>query len=378
MSEWDVLVIGAGQAGLAAAYYLEQQHITYRVLEAGERIGHQWRARYEGLRLLTPARYCSLPGMPFPAPPYAFPTKDEVADYLERYARRFRLRVLTGQRVLRMRRGAEDSFEVITEQQSWSARNVIVATGAYAVPRVPEWASDLDPELWQIHSQTYRNPDQVPGEPVLVVGGGNSGIAIAEELSRTRLVYWSCDRPLWQAPERIFGIPVHWWAWTLGLNRMSVHAWPGRWLRRLNEPVSGVNLKELLARPTLRLVSRVVGVRDGGRAIELADGRLLSGIQALIWATGYRICFPWIELPVFDASGQPQHLRGVSVEPGLYFLGLPWLHSRGSALIGGVGRDARYVVEHIRRYRLRSGSSGRFWSGAIAPLRSLFRMATAG
>lgn len=355
---FDTVVIGAGQAGLAVGYYLAKQGRDFVVLDAGARVGDSWRKRWDSLRLFTTARYDGLPGMPFPAPPDACPTKDEMADYLEAYASRLGIPVQPGAAVEALvREGA--GFVLRARGRRVEARHVVVATGGFQRPRVPPFASGLDPAIQQLHSSRYRNPGQLREGPVLVVGAGNSGAEIALELAASRPTWLSGHLtgrvPL--SPTGRISEPVFWW---LVHCVLTVDTPVGRWMRRRalsrGAPLIRVRAADLDAAGVQR-AGRTIGVRAGRPVLE--DGRVLD-VANVVWCTGFAPDFSWIELPVFGEDGFPIHDRGVvRGAPGLYFVGLPFQYALSSATIGGVGRDAEYVVRAI-------ACSGR---GARAPAR---------
>jgi putative flavoprotein involved in K+ transport len=346
---FQTVIVGGGQAGLATGYHLARRGRPFVILDGGRRVGDPWRGRWDSLRLYTPARYSGLPGMPFPADAWHYPTRDEVADYLEAYAARFQLPVRGGIRVDRLAR-KEERFLVSAGEHRFEADNVVVASGAYHHPRVPAFAADLDPALLQLHSNAYRRPAQLRDGGVLVVGAANSGAEIALEVSATHPTWVSGPHP-GNEPARAGGradrltTPAVWFTFSKVL---SVHNPVGRRLRpRLltaAAPLARVRRKDLAAAGVER-VPRTVGARDGLPLLE--DGRVLE-VANVVWCTGFRHDFAWIDLPVFDAGDQPRHDRGVVSEaPGLYFVGLFFLSSITSALLGGVGRDAEHVAARI-------------------------------
>jgi len=346
---FETVIVGGGQAGLATGYHLARRGRPFVILDAGRRVGDPWRGRWDSLRLFTPGRYSGLPGMPFPADPWHYPTRDEVADYLEAYAARFQLPVRGGVRVDGLTR-KEERFLVSAGDRRFEADNVVVASGAYHHPRVPAFAADLDPALLQLHSTGYRRPSQLRDGGVLVVGAANSGAEIALEVSATHPTWVSGPHP-GNEPARAGGrvdrltTPALWFTFSKVL---SVDNPLGRRLRpRLltaAAPLARVRRKDLAAAGVER-VPRTVGVRDGLPVLE--DGRVLE-VANVVWCTGFRHDFGWIDLPVFDAGDQPRHDRGVVPEaPGLYFVGLFFLTSITSALLGGVGRDAEHVAVRI-------------------------------
>lgn len=341
---YELVVIGAGQAGLSAGYWLARHDIDFVILDAGARVGDAWRQRWDSLQLFTPARYSSLPGLSFPSAPYDLPNKNQVADYLEWYAHVFELPVRNNVPVSSVRRG-DGGFVIGTGATSFEAENVIIATGGFQTPRIPEVSREIDPSVRQLHSSEYKNPSQLPDGPVLVVGAGNSGAQIALELSRTRPVTLA-GRSVGGIPRRVLGRDVFDWLW-LTVMRPGSDTRLGRRMRNrilsASDALIGMTERDL-ARAGVERVGRVETVRDGMPI--LADGRSVDA-SSIIWCTGYRPDFSWIDLPVFDSNSYPQHMRGLTQVPGLYFLGLRFLHRLNSSLIGGVGADAEYVANAV-------------------------------
>ncbi len=346
----DTLVIGGGQAGLATGFHLARHHQRFVILEAGWRIGDTWRGRWDSLRLLAPARYSRLPGMKFPAPSFSFPTKDEMASYLETYAHDMKLPVRRGIRVHRVSQ-SDDGFLVETDKQNFRASHVVVASGAYQSPKIPPFASKLDLNILQIHSSEYHNPAQFQEGDVLVVGASNSGAEIAHEAARDHHT-WLSGRDTGSLPFDTHGragrllIPIMWFAF----NHVLTTRTPlGRKVRPLVQfrgaPLERIRPSDLAEAGVERVYERTSGIKDGKPVLE--GGRVLD-VANIVWCTGFRPDFSWIELPVTDADGWPIHQRGVVPEaPGLYFVGLPFLYAAASQLIGGVGRDADYIARHI-------------------------------
>jgi putative flavoprotein involved in K+ transport len=339
----DVVVVGGSQAGLAMAWHLAQQGLRFVVLEAGPEVGHVWRSRWDSLKLFTPAQYDALPGMAFPAPADTYPTKDPVADYLQAYAAAFDLPVRLNAKVTELRRPADGSFEVCAGDATYRSRQVVVAAGPFQVPFVPPPAGKLDASVTQVHSAGYRNPQGLPDGPVLVVGGGNSGFQIAEELAATRTVDLSIATRYPMLPQRLAGRDLFWWLTRLGLLRVTVNSRPGRRMSR-RDFVIGTNRRRLEGKG-VRFRPRLVDAE--GRTVRFADHTLLEDIGVVVWATGYRSDHAWIHMPGVVREGHVVHRRGVTEVPGLYFLGLSWQHTRGSALLGFVNDDAAYLAEQI-------------------------------
>jgi putative flavoprotein involved in K+ transport len=338
----DVVVVGGSQAGLAMAWHLAQHGLRFLVLEAGPEVGHVWRSRWDSLKLFTPAQYDALPGMAFPAPTDTYPTKEPVADYLQAYVAGFNLPVRLNARATRLSK-TDDGFEVQTADSTFRARQVVVATGPFQVPFVPPQARGFDPSVTQVHSADYRNPRALPDGPVLVVGGGNSGFQIAEELAATRTVDLSIATRYPMLPQRLAGRDLFWWLTRLGLLRVTVNSRPGRRMSR-RDFVIGTNRRRL-ERKGVRFRPRLVDAE--GRTVRFADHRLLEDVGVVVWATGYRPDYAWIHIPGVVREGQVVHRRGVTEVPGLFFLGLSWQYTRGSALLGFVNDDAAYLADRI-------------------------------
>jgi len=346
----QTVVIGAGQAGLATGYHLSRRGLPFVILDANERVGDQWRRRWDSLRLFTPAGYDGIPGLPFPERRHVFPTKDEMGDYLESYARHFDLPVRNGVRVDRLWR-EDDRFLISTGDRRIEAENVVVAMANYQQPKVPPFASELDPSIVQFHSIDYRSPSQLKEGPVLLVGAGNSGSEIAMELSRSHPV-WMSGRDTGHIPFRIDSFLARKILVRLVLRglfyRVFTTSTPiGRKVRPKvlhgGGPLIRVKPRDLQAAGVQR-VPRTVGVSDGKPVLE--DGRVLD-VANVIWCTGFHPGFSWIDIPVFGEH-EPVHRRGVvESAPGLYFVGLDFLYAFSSTMIHGVGRDADYVVKEL-------------------------------
>ncbi len=349
----DTVVIGGGQAGLSMGYHLARKGIQFTILEAHQRIGDSWRQRWDSLRLFTPARFDGLNGMPFPGDADAFPTKDQMADYLEAYASRFSLPVRTGVRVERVSRAGDGSFLVSAGNRQIQARHVVVAMADFQRPRIPAFAAELDGSMVQLHSSAYRNPEQLRPGAVLLVGLGNSGAEIARERVRAGHETYVSGTAAGELPFRIEGRVAR-----LVLARLLFRGVFFRVLR-LDTPLGrkAHARSEGKATPLIRVksrdldadgvhrVPRTAGIREGLPLLE--DGRTLA-VTNVIWSTGYEPGFSWIDLPVFDGQGRPVHTRGICIaEPGLCFVGLHFLYALSSSMIHGVGRDAEHLAAHI-------------------------------
>jgi putative flavoprotein involved in K+ transport len=354
VQEFETIVIGGGQAGLAVAYYLKKGGGSFVILDANEQIGGSWRTRtWSSLRLFTPARYDGLPGWAFPAPAWSYPSARETADYLEAYADRFELPVRLGMSVDRLTK-VGDRYLVESGGLRFTADRVVVATGFYGKPSVPDFASELDPRIVQMHSSDYRGPSQLRPGGVLLVGAGNSGADIAMETSATHET-WLSGPDKGQVPFRIESplrrlvLPV---LWFLASRVLTVKTPLGRKVRPhvVSSGAPRIRVKTNdLRQAGVESVPKTVGVQDGLPVLE--DGRALN-VANVIWCTGFRQDFSWIDLPVFEGDS-PVHESGVATEPGLYFVGLDFLHAFTSENVGGVGRDARRIAKHLVSQQLR-------------------------
>jgi putative flavoprotein involved in K+ transport len=342
----DVIVVGGGQAGLAIGYFLARQGRDFTILEAAAEPAAAWRERWDSLRLFTPARYDALPGLAFPGDPDRYPGRDEVVEYLADYARHFDLPLQLDSPVRAIRRiGA--TFLVELDDRSYEADQVVVATGPFQVPFVPAIAERLDPEVVQLHSTEYRSPDAIPNGPVLVVGGGNTGFQIAEELSGSRQVHLSIGSRQTPLPQRILGRDLFWYLDASGLIRKTTASRIGRRMEG-RDTLIGSTPRGIRRRHGVRLHGRTVDA--AGASVTFSDGTKLD-VGAVMWATGFRVDHSWVDVPVFDDAGRLVHRRGVTDSPGLYFLGLSWQHTRGSALLGWVKDDAEYIAQQISTFR---------------------------
>jgi putative flavoprotein involved in K+ transport len=349
----ETLVIGGGQAGLAMGYQLSRRDLSYKIVDAHPRIGDAWRNRWESLRLFTPNRLNRLPGMRFPGYHWGFASKNEWADFLESYARKFDLQVETGIRVERLTREG-DRFVAISEARRFEADNVVVAMSSWQKPRVPDFASELDPTIVQFHVADYKNPEQLQEGKVLVVGAGNSGAEVAIELARTHrvLLSGSGNGALPFRPESVIARVLMRIIGRVVFHRVMTIKTPiGRKVRpkwiSTGEPLIRVKPKDLAAAGVER-VPRVTGIQSG--LPQLEDDRTMN-VGNVVWCTGFHPGFSWIDLPVLGPQ-EPLHKRGiVESEPGLYFIGLKFLYSISSEQIQGVGRDAEYVARNIAARR---------------------------
>jgi len=345
----QTLVIGGGQAGLSVGYYLKKRRLPFLILDANSRIGDAWRNRWDSLRLFTPARYCGLPGLPFPGRGDAFPTKDDMADYLQTYAKRFQLPVLNGIRVDTLT-ADQGRFIVTAGEQRFEADNVVVAMANYQTPKTPAFAKNLNKAIVQMTAHEYRNPSQLRDGGVLIVGAGNSGADIGVEVARTH--------PTWLSGKESGHVPFYIDTFIARHFLVRIMRFIGHHVLTTGTPIGRKVRPNMLAHaaPLVRVkpldlisagierVPRVVGVQNGQPL--LADNRVLD-VKNVIWCTGFDHGFPWIKLPVFDEHGEPKHERGVTQAPGMYFVGLHFLYSMTSATLFGIGRDANRVVKAL-------------------------------
>jgi putative flavoprotein involved in K+ transport len=358
MSEHDperigTLIIGAGQSGLAAGYHLARRGLPFLIVDSDQRIGDHWRGHWDSLRLFSPAGVDGLPGMAFPTRSDHYPTGREMGDYLEAYAERFAMPVVSDAIVERIRRIDGDRYEAIAGSRRFIADQVIVASGAFRHPSIPAVADSLDPAIRQLHSSGYRNPGQLRDGPVLVVGLSHSGADIAVELAKTRTTYLS-GKSVGEFPMQVTDTPRARIGWlivrfvgtrvlTMGTpmgRRMAPHVRSG------GAPLLRVRSKDLRKAGVIRYDARTTGVSDGKPMLD--DGTVLD-VPNVIWATGFRPDYRWVQVPGFNGDdGWPTGKRGVATAaPGLYFLGVPFQWAFASMNVFGVGRDAAYVVDRI-------------------------------
>lgn len=345
----DVLVVGAGQAGLAIGRELERAGRDFLILDGAPALGHSWRTRWDSLRCFTPAQFSALRGIPFPGDPAHHPGKDAVADYLAAYARAFTLPIGLDEAVRDARREGDGRFAVTTDHARYRTRAIVVATGPMQRPHIQPFAAALHHRVLQLHTHDYRNPSALPPGPVVVVGAGNSGVQIAAELSATHPVTLAVGSHLRRLPLRVMGRSLFHWLDRTGAMRIPARSLLGRRWRA----------RDVLIGESPRSIARSLGVRLTRRAVAAAGVgiRTIDGESAraatVIWATGYQRRYDWLRVPsAIAADGAPAHERGVSAAPGLFFLGLPWLHSRGSALLGWVAADAEHLATQIDRHLL--------------------------
>ena len=340
-----VAVVGGGQAGLAIGHCLARDQRQFRISEASDAIGAAWRARWDSLVLFTSRRFSALPGLPFPGDPDTYPTRDDVVAYLEQYAETFGLPVELDGEVRAARRDG-DVFVLDVGGRTVTADQLVVATGPFHAPKIPALAAQLDEATFQIHSADYRRPADVPAGSVVVVGGGNTGYQIAKELSETHTVQLAIGSRQTPLPQRLLGRDIFWWITKLGLFDKDVESRLGRRAKG-RDTLIGSSPRELRRKHGIEVKPRLVDT--AGRRLTFADGSTLEP-DAVIWATGYRPDHSWVQMPVFDEAGGLRHRRGVTDVGGLYFLGLSWQHTRGSALLGWVENDAAFIAAEVAAF----------------------------
>ncbi|MGG3573991.1 NAD(P)/FAD-dependent oxidoreductase [Bacillus gobiensis] len=359
---FDVVVVGAGQAGLAMGYYLKQKNLSFVLLDANNKIGDSWRKRYESLVLFTNRNYSSLPGLKMSGDQEGYPSKNEMADYLEQYVSHFDLPVKTNTPVIKVEK-KDDIFIITTNQGNIQSTQVIIASGAFQKPFIPAIVKkNGETEPFQIHSSSYDSPKQLNEGSVLVVGGGNSGAQIAVELAKEKSVTLAVSHPLKFLPLRFLGKSTFHWLDFLGLLYVGINTKKGKWFSKQSDPIFGYELKKLIKENKIDVKPRVIKI-EGNQAV--FEDNSISSFENIIWSTGFISDYDWIDINGALKNGKPVHERGKSPVKGLFFIGLPWQYQRGSALICGVGKDAEFLIEHIKT---NSGSFKKIANASIVSL----------
>lgn len=342
---YDVVIIGAGQAGLALGFHLKKTNRTFLLLDQAKDIGATWRNRYDSLTLFTPRAYSELPGLELKGARQGYPTKDEVADYLVNYASYHSLPIKLNTTVTRMTK-RETGFKIETTKETIQSKNAVIATGPFQEPFIPSFADNLSDDVYQLHSSQYKNPTQLKDGPVLVVGGGNSGAQIAVELAKERDVYLSVSQTLIFIPQDLGGWSIFWWFEKFGILNASTTSKLGAFIKNRPDPIFGFELKKAITSGKITIKPRTMNLKeDTCYFVDKSEVKVCN----VIWATGFKPHYPWLQIPnVLQQNGQPQHDRGITNINGLYFLGLPWQSRRGSALLQGVSDDAKYILQHIQ------------------------------
>ncbi|MFS0576464.1 NAD(P)/FAD-dependent oxidoreductase [Sporosarcina sp. 179-K 3D1 HS] len=341
---YETVVIGAGQAGLAMGFYLKQAGVRFLLIDQSSAVGDVWRKRYDSLTLFTPRMYSSLPGLPLVGEPHGFPMKDEIADYLQRYADVMDLPIQLNTYVQRVTQ-TDEGFQIETSKGNFLTRSIVVATGPFQTKQIPAFSQALSSNVVQLHSSDYRNPSQLQEGNVLVVGGGNSGAQIAVELAKEKETFLAVGQKLRYFPLTIQDKSIFWWLDQVGILETRNTSFVGKLLQKQGDPIFGKELKHAILDGSILLKDRVTSA-EADRVL-FRDASSLS-VQNIIWATGFRRTYNWLQVDgVFVEQLEIMHERGVSPIPGLYFLGLPWQSRRGSSLLQGVGEDARFLMEQM-------------------------------
>jgi len=341
----DFIVIGGAQAGLSMAYHLNAMNKTFIVVDGGKEIGASWLERWDSLKLFTPTQYNHLPGLKFEAPKGHYPSKYEVANYFKQYVKKYDIPVKLNTLITSVRK-TEKGFLVTHNDGELNAKNVIIATGPFHTPYTPPCHTKIDHSVLQMHSNYYKGIHQLQEGDALVVGSGDSGYQILNELSKdnSRTVYFSGDTNIKSIPQQFLGKTLWWWFTLIGFLSFTKYSWIGKKISSIPQPVIGTDVKEILSRKNVIPVGRT---NDALNGIIYFKKKNISTIKNIVWATGYRPNFKWIEGLELDGDSYPKNYRGVSNIEGLYFIGLPWMYTRGSATLGGVSKDANYLAKII-------------------------------
>ncbi len=341
----DYVVIGGAQAGLAMAYHLKKMNKKFIVVDRENEIGASWLNRWDSLKLFTTTEYNHLPGLKFDAPKGHYPSKFEVANYFKSYVAKFDIPIQLNTLITSVRK-TTNGFYIEHKDGNIKTKNVVIATGPFHTPYTPPCSTKISEKISQIHSNYYKYLNQLQEGDALVVGGGDSGYQILNEISkdRSRTVYFSGDTKVKSIPQHILGKTIWWWFTLIGFLSYSKYSWIGKKLNSTTQPVIGTDVKEILSRKNVIPVGRT---NDALNEEIIFESKKVSTIKNVVWATGYRPNFNWVEGLELDADGYPKNYRGVSNINGLYFIGLPWMYTRGSATLGGVCKDATYLADYI-------------------------------
>ena len=340
----DFIIIGAGQAGLSMAYHLTQLKKEYKIVDANSETGAPWLKRWDSLKLFTPTEFNHLPGMNFPNKKGYYPDKYEVAAYLKSYVEKFQIPITFNQKITALKK-EDDYFVLKSESETFKAKNVVVATGPFHKPFTPSFSTEISKDIIQIHSEHYKNPEQLQDGDTLVVGAGDSGVQILDEISNTnRKVYFSGDTNITSIPQEILGKTLWWWFKKIGFLSVSKFSYIGKKLSKGGQPIIGTDVKSLLKKENVICVGRTLDANDTELNFEKSNSK---NIKNIVWATGFKPNFEWIEGVTLNDYKYPKNYRGISDVKGLYFLGLPWLYTRGSATLGGVKKDTKFLTDYI-------------------------------
>ena len=341
----DYVVIGGAQAGLSMAYHLKTMDKKFLVIDGEKEIGASWLNRWDSLKLFTPTEYNHLPGLKFNAKKGHYPTKVEVANYFKSYVNKFQIPVQLNTLVTSVRK-TKKSFFVTHKDGEIEAKNVIVATGPFHIPYTPPCHIKISESIFQMHSNYYKGIYQLQEGDALVVGGGDSGYQILDEISKdsSRTVYFSGETKVNSIPQQFLGKTLWWWFTLIGFLTYNKYSWIGKKISSFPQPIIGTDVKEILSRKNVISSGRT---KDALNEEIIFENNKVSSIKNVIWATGYRPNFKWIEGLELDENSYPKNFRGVSNIEGLFFIGLPWMYTRGSATLGGVSKDASYLANII-------------------------------
>lgn len=343
---YDCIVIGAAQAGLSIGYELQQLNQNFLLLDKESEIGASWLQRWDSLQLFTPTEFNHLKGLAFPAEKGHYPDKYEVADYFKLYVDTFKLPVQLNTFVEHIDK-KEGVFKIETDKGEYYSYRVVVATGPFHIPYTPRFSEKISKAIQQSHSNYYQSPNKLKKGATMVVGAGDSGFQIVDEISShtTHKVYFAGNTKVSTLPQEILGKTLWWWFTKLGYLSFSRNSWLGKYISNGKQPIIGTDVKNILKKENVIPVGKCL---DADEEVIVTEKNELTDVVNIIWATGYRPNFNWIEGLELDKDGYPKHHRGISNIKGLYFIGLPWLHTRGSATLGGIKKDACYLGEYIK------------------------------
>ena len=341
----DFVIIGAAQAGLSMAYHLKKNDKDFLIIDKENEIGASWLNRWNSLKLFTPTEFNHLEGMPFPAPKGHYPDKYEVANYFKAYAAKFDFSVQLNTLAESIEK-IDNGFVVKTSKGDVKCKEVIIATGPFHIPYTPKFHNNISEDIFQVYSNYYKNPDQLQDGETLVVGGGDSGFQILDEISKhtENTTYFSGNTDIRPLPQEILGKTLWWWFTITGFLSFSKNSWIGKRISSSKQPIIGTDVQDILDRNNVKTVGYTL---DASQNTVKTTKKTLSNIKNIVWATGYKPNFKWINNIELTKDGYPKHHRGISTTKGLYFIGLPWLHTRGSATLGGVKKDAKYLAQKI-------------------------------
>jgi putative flavoprotein involved in K+ transport len=347
---YDYIIVGAAQAGLSMAYYLKQLDKKFLVVDKEDQIGASWLNRWDSLKLFTPTEFNHLPGMDFPAIKGHYPNKYEVADYFKSYAENFDFPIELNTLIRKIEK-KEEIFHLTADHKKFTAKGVIIGTGPFHIPYTPPCCKNIDSSIFQIHSNFYKNPDQLKEGTAMVVGSGDSGFQILDEISKDgRKTYFSGETDIKSLPQEVLGKTLWWWFTRTGYLSFSKDSWIGKKINTARQPVIGTDVKGILNRENVIPVGRTNDAHEN--KIE-TEKEVLADVKNIVWATGYRPNFSWIKGLELDHEGYPKNKRGVSKIKNLFFIGLPWLHTRGSATLGGIKKDAEHLAVQIKKQELK-------------------------